>query len=129
MSDDKNSEGARSLRAAFHKMDDLRRRFDEHAADDREELGRINSKLDKHGETLVQLRESSAGTKAALDAMTSELRHVRELRLAGIEASTTKTVAVEQTGRERMGWRYKLALAVLGGVGTGLGIVLTKIVG
>jgi hypothetical protein len=98
----------------WDRIDDLRKRFDEHAQLDREELGCIKEKLDEHGETLAKLRESAAGTKVALEALTDEMRHRR-----------AETVEIQKTKRARMSGRMKIGAAAIGAASAVITALLT----
>lgn len=108
---------SRSARAAFRAIAEVVKKIDQHAADDREALGKIDRRLEAHGETLGTLRESAAATKAALEAMTSELRHRRDLEKREIDGDTTARIEREKTARVRMTSRAKvlIGLFTLGG--------------
>lgn len=94
-------------------LDDLSRRFDEHAELDRDQLGAIRGKLEEHSECLACLRESTAATSATVSAIRDDLRHARKLELVRTEETAKIT-------RVRTGGRYRLFVALVAAAGAAI---------
>lgn len=130
-----HSDGHNTARAAMAKIGELSKKLDEHSKFDKESLEKIDEKVGKLDDkfdrkiddqsTLIgNLREDVAGATSAVEAMTSEMRHLRDLRRVEIESKTTTTVALEKTRRASIGWHSKAAIAVVGVIGTAIGALL-----
>jgi hypothetical protein len=107
-----------SARAAFREIRALRTELSEHTKSDTLRLDSINT-------TLTGMRVEQAGTKTALEAMTSELRRQHELRLAEVQTEGTGQVEKQKTERERVASSTKVLMALIALGGTIAGIVGT----
>jgi hypothetical protein len=114
-------EGRASATAAFHRIDELGRRFEEHAERDEKSLDDINMKLDAHGEVMSELRETAAATSASVGALSGELAHARNLQRIGTEAEAAKDVELVKLRRETIPWRYKMWIALFSTIAAALG--------
>lgn len=121
-----------SARAALAKINELGRKFDDHARMDKEALDAIHDTLREHSGTLGDLRESSAATTATLVAIKDELLHVRQIQLLKVEGEQkVQLVRVEgevKTGLETArhqriatSWRARILIALIGVLGAGVG--------
>lgn len=107
-----------TAKKALAEIGNLSKRFEEHAELDRDELARINRKLDDHGETLADLRESCAETRAEVRALTSEIRYQRELQKAeAIADINDRKDELAAKRKLRFEWAKILPALLLGGAG------------
>lgn len=122
------------------KITELGKKLDEHSKVDKEGLDKIESKveklddkfdkkLDEQAALIGNLREDVASATSSINSMTSEMRHIRDLRRVEIESKTTTVVALEKTKRASIGWRSKAVIAVVGVVGTAVGALLKWLAG
>jgi hypothetical protein len=117
-----------SANAAFREIRELGRKLDEHSSQDRTALAAINSKLEDQGETLIQLRIDSGATTAAMQTMTSELRHRRDIHKIEVEGEITGRVEKQKMERERMSNQTKVWLALIGVLTAAITVVITELV-
>lgn len=109
----------------------MTKRFDEHAAEDREQFRKIDEKLDDQNKVLATLRENSASNTATLAGLSSELRHKRELEVVETKTTTAlqvveKTAMIEDS-QDQKAHKRKLVLEwskVVGGIMLALGSAL-----
>lgn len=113
-----------SARAAFAKIQELDKKFDEHSRADKEALAAINTELKNQAVGI-------SGMKSSVDTMVSEMRHQRELKLAELrgevdlvvaEGEVTAQVEKQKTDREKISTRSKIYIAAIATAGTGLGV-------
>lgn len=118
-----------SARAALDKISELGDKLDDHAEADKEALDAINEKLETHGKSLSSLEASAAATNASLAAMTSELRHVRQLELVRVEGHAQTGLETARTQRVAITSRAKVWIALIGAFGVGIGAAVKSLVG
>lgn len=121
-----------TARAALGKIDELTRRFDEHAERDEAELGEINDKLDDQARVLDVLRGETAGMRGTLSVVSQDLQHARDLERiehAGEEQRATlaeqKSLEQIKAAAEAWPWKAKVILAIIGVITAALAIVST----
>lgn len=133
--DDGRDSSRNTARAAMAKISELSKKLDEHSKVDKEGLDKIEAKvekldvkfdkkIDEQAGLIGNLREDVAAATSSINSMTSEMRHIRDLRRVEIESTTTTTVALEKTKRASIGWRSKATIAVVGALGTAIGALL-----
>lgn len=147
------NDGGATARKALAKIDELGRRFDahastitkrfeEHAKEDREQFSKIDAKLNDQNEVLATLREqsasqsaSSAGFERALDGLTSELRHRRELDIVSTTTTSAiqvveRTAALDDT-KDARATKRKLVVewskVLAAGIAAGIGALITAV--
>lgn len=111
--------------AAFEKIEEvgdrLERRISEHAEHDEDALARLDLKIDAHSQSLGTLRETTAEMRGILKSIELDVSHQRELTRISEQAEAATGVEMVKLQRDKIPWRGKIILAVIGVVGAAVG--------
>ncbi len=118
--------------AAFEKLDEvsdrLERRISDHADHDEDALARLDLKIDAHSQSLGTLRETTAEMRGILRSIEADVSHQRELTRISEKAEAETGVEMVKLQRDRIPWRGKIILAVIGVVGTAVGAITSWLI-
>lgn len=118
--------------AAFEKIDDVANRLEnkiaEHAEHDEDALARLDLKIDAHSQALGTLRETTAEMRGTLNSIAADLTHKRALERISEQAEAEEGVEIVKLQREKIPWRGRIILAVIGVIGTAVGALTSWLI-